>query len=159
MPYVASNNNLTRTKSQYHRTQPGRLVNFSSFRVSNRHQQQSRQQPQPQTQPQQTSHGGGGGASPVARAVAVGGNRLLSASGFGHAPQRQHDNGTATATVVARVDTRKNHRTATAVSSLRYCKSVSPIAEKPPPRRSPPRSASMNLQARTYAATADSFPR
>ncbi|XP_027841680.2 adenylyl cyclase 78C isoform X1 [Aphis gossypii] len=170
--HVASNNNLTRTKSQYHRTQPGRLVNFSSFRVSNRHQQQSRQQPQQQPQPQpqpqqqqqqqqqqrqQTSHDGGGAASPVARAVAAGGSRLLCASGF--APQRQHDNGTATATVVARIDARKNHRTATAVSSLRYCKSVSPIAEKPPPRRSPPRSASMNLQARTFAATADSFPR
>jgi len=52
-----NNINLTRTKSQYHRTHPGRLVNFSSFRVSNRHhhhnQQQQQQLQQQQLQQQQ----------------------------------------------------------------------------------------------------------
>lgn len=172
---VAGNNNLTRTKSQYHRTHPGRLVNFSSFRVSNRHQQHPQQQ---QQQQQNTCHdGAGGGASAaVARAVAAGGSRLLSASSFGNTLQQhrqlqqqkrdaakqlqlQCDGGTS---VVARADSRKNHRKSAAVAgtsataatgtSLRYCKSVSPIAEKPPASQSPPRSASMNLQPRNFAA-------
>lgn len=170
---VAGNNNLTRTKSQYHRTHPGRLVNFSSFRVSNRHQQHPQQH---QQQQQNAAHdGAGGGASAaVARAVAAGGSRLLSASSFGNTLQQHRqlqqqkrdaaqqlqfcDSGTS---AVARTDSRKNHRksaaaagtsTTAAGTSLRYCKSVSPIAEKPPARQSPPRSASMNLQPRNFAA-------
>jgi len=170
---VAGNNNLTRTKSQYHRTHPGRLVNFSSFRVSNRHQQHPQQQQQPNTCPDGAS---GGTSAAVARAVAAGGSRLLSASAFGNTLQQhrqlqqqkrdaaqqlqlQCDGGTP---AVARTDFRNSHRksaatadtSTTAGTSLRYCKSVSPIAEKPPARQSPPRSASMNLQPRNYAAAA-----
>ncbi|KAL4084909.1 hypothetical protein QTP88_027777 [Uroleucon formosanum] len=158
------------------------IMIISSFRVSNRHQQH----PQQQQQQQQNTcpEGAGGGASAaVARAVAAGGSRLLSASAFGNTLQQhrqlqqqkrdaaqqlqlQCDGGTP---AVARADFRKSHRksaaaagtstnTATAGTSLRYCKSVSPIAEKPPARQSPPRSASMNLQPRNYAA-ADSYLR
>lgn len=167
---VAGNNNLTRTKSQYHRTHPGRLVNFSSFRVSNRHQQHPQQQ-QPQQQQNTCDDGARGGASAaVARAVAAGGSRLLSASAFGNTLQQhrqlqqqkrdaasqqlqlQCDGGTSAG---ARADSRKNRRKSAAAvaagTSLRYCKSVSPIAEKPPARQSPPRSASMNLQPRNFA--------
>jgi len=158
-------------------------VNFSSFRVSNRHQQQ------PQHQHQQLQHqqqnavqdvAGGGTSAAVARAVAAGGNRLLSASAFGNTLQQhrqlqqqkrdaaqqlqRYDNGTP---AVGRADHRgKNHRKSAAAAgtsnpaatvtstgtSLRYCKSVSPIAEKPPARQSPPRSASMNLQPRNFVA-------
>lgn len=170
---VAGNNNLTRTKSQYHRTHPGRLVNFSSFRVSNRHQQQP-QQPQQQQPPQlQTSYDGG--PSAVARAVATGSSRLLSASAFGNTLQQHRqlqqrkrdddaapsqlpiDNGTAAESRFA--DRKPGTTSATfAGTTLRYCKSVSPIAEKPPARRSPPRSASMNLQPRNFTA-AEPYPR
>lgn len=164
---VAGNNNLTRTKSQYHRTHPGRLVNFSSFRVSSRQQQQ-----------QTASHGGG---SMVARAMVVGGGRLLSTSALGgHAAvvqqqqqqqsHRQQQNSAADAccggtsgngkpaglpaatAAVVPGGSRENRKTsgvgtsAAVTKALRYCKSVSPIAEKPAARRSPPRSVSMNLQ-------------
>ncbi|XP_050526248.1 adenylyl cyclase 78C-like isoform X3 [Daktulosphaira vitifoliae] len=128
-------NNLTRTKSQYHRTHPGRLVNFSSFRVSS-----SRPQHHQRNQ-SQNSHS-------IARAVVVvGGSRLLTATTF-NAPQQSSKpsvNGSSRTSVVTKpllpaIDSTagQNYR-----ATLRYCKSVSPIAEKP--QQSPPRSVSMNL--------------
>jgi len=128
-------------------------VNFSSFRVSSRPHQ-----PQQQQQQLQTSHGGR-----IARAVVTGGGRLVSASAFGNAPppcRQQQPNGTG-ATVSG---SRKNRKpssvacSAAGTTALRYCKSVSPIVEKPPARRSPPRSVSMNLQPRN-SAPVDPCPR